>query len=607
MDSPFLAITLLLLYYTLGAPVLGKEYFPKECAPSSCSKDGPVVRFPFRLDSHAQYCGHGDLVLACSDKNTVLRLPSGEYNVTSINYKKAYLTITRYSWTPCPWLHMAEPNVTGSPFSNFYAPYVSWFNCTTMVPITSENVLLAGPISCLGSEGHFIYVAYWIFEVDLLPWTCTKIKNGSILRSPYVSDREYFPEMKLRDQVRATNAKPLVGLYWQDDLINCTICEKRGRSCAFNIQLKKSFCVSKDSHVALIAVISVGALCILSGGILYLYISRESAKKRYTRLKIERFLKNYKVLNPTRYTYDDLKKMTNGFKKKRGNGSFGTVYEGKLPSGIPVAVKMLDRSSGDVNIFINEVAIIGRIYHVNVVRLLGFCSEGEKRALIYEFMENGSLDKYIFSKQWRNNRKLSSEEMLTIILGIAEGIEYLHQGCDQRILHFDIKPHNILLDHNFVPKISDFGLSKLCPKDQSYVTISAARGTMGYLAPEMYSRNFGPVSYKSDVYSFGMLILEMVNGKNSIHPVQGGQSEEYFHERIYDQLTQGENLSSNLDLECGEKIIQKLVIIALWCIQWSPKDRPSMTRVVQMLGEKVQNLQIPPKPVVSPSNQGAKF
>ncbi|KAJ4794357.1 Rust resistance kinase Lr10 [Rhynchospora pubera] len=169
MDSPFLAITLLLLYYTLGAPVLGKEYFPKECAPSSCSKDGPVVRFPFRLDSHAQYCGHGDLVLACSDKNTVLRLPSGEYNVTSINYKKAYLTITRYSWTPCPWLHMAEPNVTGSPFSNFYAPYVSWFNCTTMVPITSENVLLAGPISCLGSEGHFIYVAYWIFEVDLLP------------------------------------------------------------------------------------------------------------------------------------------------------------------------------------------------------------------------------------------------------------------------------------------------------------------------------------------------------------------------------------------------------------------------------------------------------
>ncbi|KAJ3700854.1 hypothetical protein LUZ61_004559 [Rhynchospora tenuis] len=264
--------------------------------------------------------------------------------------------------------------------------------------------------------------------------------------------------------------------------------------------------------------------------------------------------------------------MTNGFKKKRGNGSFGTVYEGKLPSGIPVAVKMLDRSRSDGSIFINEVSIIGRIYHVNVVRLLGFCSEGEKRALIYEFMENGSLDKYIFSKQWRNNSKLSSEEMLTVILGIAEGIEYLHQGCDQRILHFDIKPHNILLDHNFVPKISDFGLSKLSPKDQSYVTISAARGTMGYLAPEMYSRNFGTVSYKSDVYSFGMLILEKVSGRKSTL-VQAGQSEVYFPEWIYDQLTQGKNSSSNFfDLECGEEIMQKLVNVLQLC-QCAPSHK----------------------------------
>ena len=98
---------------------------------------------------------------------------------------------------------------------------------------------------------------------------------------------------------------------------------------------------------------------------------------------------------------------------------------------------------------------------------------------------------------------------------IAKGVEYLHQGCDQRILHFDIKPHNVLLDQNFTPKISDFGLAKLCSKDQSLVSMSTARGTMGYIAPEVFSRNFGNVSYKSDVYSFGMVLLEIVGGRRT--------------------------------------------------------------------------------------------
>lgn len=345
--------------------------------------------------------------------------------------------------------------------------------------------------------------------------------------------------------------------------------------------------------------ISFGALCILLGGFSYFYISRRSRRKRITRHKIELFLRNYKVMNPTRYTYVELMKMTKGLKKGIGHGGFGTVYEGKLTSGVPVAVKVLDRSSGNGDLFINEVATIGRIHHVNVVRLLGFCYEGEKRALIYEFMENGSLDKYIFSPKGKSHH-FSMEGLLAIAMGVAEGIEYLHQGCDDRILHFDIKPHNILMDHNFVPKISDFGLSKLCSKDKSYVTISAARGTMGYLAPEMYSRNFGTVSYKSDVYSFGMLVLEMISGRKSMEPLRDGHTEIYFPEWVHDQLAQGKTLCSSLDTACDEEIMQKLAIVASWCIQWSPEDRPSMTKVVQMLGENLQNLPMPPKPVISP-------
>ncbi|RVW33869.1 Rust resistance kinase Lr10 [Vitis vinifera] len=128
----------------------------------------------------------------------------------------------------------------------------------------------------------------------------------------------------------------------------------------------------------------------------------------------------------------------------------------------------------------------------------------------------------------------------TMVTGIAKGIEYLHQGCDQRILHFDIKPHNILLDHNFNPKISDFGLAKLCSKEQSAVSMTVARGTIGYIAPEVLSKNFRNVSYKSDVYSFGMLLLEMVGGRKNIDVSVESTSQVYFPEWIYNHLDIGE-------------------------------------------------------------------
>jgi serine/threonine protein kinase len=156
--------------------------------------------------------------------------------------------------------------------------------------------------------------------------------------------------------------------------------------------------------------------------------------------------------------------------------------------------------------FINEVATIGRIHHVNIVQLIGFCAEGLERALVYEYMPNGSLNKYIFSLEV--STLLSYDKMYDIALGVAHGIEYLHRGCDMQILHFDIKPHNILLDENFTPKISDFGLAKLYPVDDSIVSLTAARGTLGYMAPELFYKNIGGVSYKADVYSFGMLLME---------------------------------------------------------------------------------------------------
>jgi len=331
-----------------------------------------------------------------------------------------------------------------------------------------------------------------------------------------------------------------------------------------------------------------------------LYLSLKTRYNEEIHLKVEMFLKTYGTSKPKRYSFSEVKKITRRFKEKVGQGGFGSVYKGKLPNGVPVAVKMLENSTGEGEEFINEVATIGLIHHANIVRLLGFCSEGTRRALIYEYMPNESLEKYIFSRDSSISQELLvPKKMIDIALGIARGMEYLHQGCNKRILHFDIKPHNILLDFNFNPKISDFGLAKLCARDQSIVTLTAARGTMGYIAPELYSRNFGGVSYKSDVYSFGMLVLEMVSGRRNSDPSVDSQNEVYLPEWIFERVITGQDLVLSREMTGGEKEkVRQLAMVALWCIQWNPKNRPSMTKVVNMLTGRLENLQMPPKPFV---------
>ena len=327
-----------------------------------------------------------------------------------------------------------------------------------------------------------------------------------------------------------------------------------------------------------------------------LYSSNKS--ERENRIKVKRFLEDYEALKPSRYSYADIKRITNQFKDTLGQGGYGTVYKGKLSNEVFVAVKILNNSQGNGEEFINEVATMGTIHHVNIVRLVGFCADRFKRALIYEYLPNESLEKFIFSRVVKNY-SLSWKKLQEIAIGIAKGIEYLHQGCDQRILHFDIKPHNILLDHNFNPKISDFGLAKLCSKEQSAVSMTVARGTIGYIAPEVLSKNFRNVSYKSDVYSFGMLLLEMVGGRKNIDVSVESTSQVYFPEWIYNHLDIGEELYIRIEEKGDVEIAKKLAIVGLSCIQWYPMDRPSMKIVVQMLEGKGSKLTIPPNPFAS--------
>ena len=312
---------------------------------------------------------------------------------------------------------------------------------------------------------------------------------------------------------------------------------------------------------------------------------------------IEEFLHSHNNLQLIKYSYSEVKKMTHNFKNKLGQGGFGSVYKGRLRSGHIVAVKMLVMSKANGQDFVNEVATIGRIHHVNVVRLIGFCIQGSKWALVYDFMPNGSLDKFVFLDRG-NNIPLSWERLYKIALGVASGIEYLHQGCDMKILHFDIKPHNILLNEDFTPKVSDFGLAKLHSTDESIVSLTAARGTLGYIAPELFYKNIGGVSYKADVYSFGMLLLEMAGKRKNVNAFAEHSSQIYFPSWIYDRYDRGEDMEMGDATEDEKKFVRKMVIVALWCIQMKPIDRPSMSKALEMLEGDVELLQMPPKPTL---------
>jgi serine/threonine protein kinase len=237
------------------------------------------------------------------------------------------------------------------------------------------------------------------------------------------------------------------------------------------------------------------------------------------------------------------------------------------------------------------VQTIGMIQHANIVRLFGFCVEGTKRLLVYEYMSNGSLDSHIFS---RSSNVLSWQARYRIALGAAKGLAYLHEGCRDCIIHCDIKPENVLLDGDFSPKISDFGMAKLIGREFSRA-LTTTRGTLGYLAPEWISGQ--AITQKADVYSFGMLLLEVISGKRNS---KGFSNKKYPYFPLYAtvKINAGEVLCL-LDERLGGNVnVVELIQackVASWCIQDSEASRPSMRKVVLML-QGVISVGIPPVP-----------
>ncbi|KAG8634421.1 hypothetical protein MANES_17G032100v8 [Manihot esculenta] len=280
---------------------------------------------------------------------------------------------------------------------------------------------------------------------------------------------------------------------------------------------------------------------------------------------------------------------------KIGEGGFGAVYKGELPTGQEIAVKRLSKDSGQgLKEFKNEVIVISKLQHRNLVRLLGCCIHGEERMLVYEYVPRRSLDLYLFNQS--RGTSLEWQKRFNIIVGIARGLLYLHRDSRLRIIHRDLKASNILLDDDMNPKIADFGLARTFGGDQSEANTTRVMGTYGYMSPE-YAID-GLFSVKSDVFSFGVLVLEIVSGKKNrgfYHPdhdlnLLGHAWRLWIEERPM------EIMDALMEKPVSTSELLKSIHVGLLCVQQRPEDRPTMSSVVLMLDSENPMLQQPKQP-----------
>ncbi|XP_047322963.1 LEAF RUST 10 DISEASE-RESISTANCE LOCUS RECEPTOR-LIKE PROTEIN KINASE-like 2.2 [Impatiens glandulifera] len=619
-----------------------------KCHASSSCGDIQNIDFPFRLQDEvrSKNCLLDDTFsLTCHSNRTYLSLYSGKYLVRSINYldRSIRLSDVGVDSTVCSSLPFNSLNRQNFTWDDPYSYYPSNFSSpTTTVVFLSCEFPVKSPsyidvfASCNNRSSssssskpiRYLYALLGNIVFRDIADSC-KVETVSLISDSILDPAREAGNVSFQDIHKGLAFG--FDIFWQ--FLYCKDCENRASCLGYAqnasnhcsqlgdciIRLKKSAFEKFQSwilnntvstvianYVILFVIIIVvwfllRIFCMpcVFGFLIYKFKRRHLS----TFDSIEGFLRSQNNLVPIRYSYNDIRKMTKGFQHKLGQGGYGSVYKGTLRSGSLVAVKILNKAKSDGQEFINEVSTIGRIHHVNVVQLIGYSAERSQRALVYDFMPKGSLEKYIFSKEEDKTVSLTSDQIFMIALGVARGIEYLHRGCDMQILHFDIKPHNILLDEDFTPKVSDFGLAKLYKTEDSIVALTAVRGTMGYMAPELFYKNIGGVSYKADVYSFGMLLMEMAGRRRNWNSSVDHSSQVFFPCWVFDQFNEGKNVEiEDLSEEEGE-IVHKMMLVALWCIQMKPCDRPSMHNVVEMLEGDIKVIKMPPKPFFTMANE----
>ncbi|XP_062160552.1 cysteine-rich receptor-like protein kinase 10 isoform X1 [Alnus glutinosa] len=338
--------------------------------------------------------------------------------------------------------------------------------------------------------------------------------------------------------------------------------------------------------MVILAVVSACLAIVLLGSFIFCLVTRKKAKKWKREIVSQQ--------EPPRIDLASILAATNNFSdsNKLGQGGFGPVFKGMLNDGKEVAVKRLSYCSEQGSEeFTNEVLLIMKLRHKNLVRLLGFCTEREEKLLVYEFMPNSSLDVFLFDP--RKRAQLNWTRRLNIISGIARGILYLHEDSQLRIIHRDLKASNVLLDYDMNPKISDFGMARIFTGSEGEANTAKIVGTYGYMAPE-YAME-GLYSIKSDVFGFGVLVLEIMTGKRNtgFHRSNRAPSLQAYAWQLWHEGKALELMDPLLIDSCDPDEFLRYIHIGLLCVQENANDRPTMSSAVVMLKNETVTLSQP--------------
>ncbi|ESQ40602.1 hypothetical protein EUTSA_v10012919mg [Eutrema salsugineum] len=334
--------------------------------------------------------------------------------------------------------------------------------------------------------------------------------------------------------------------------------------------------------IPIVCVVVIGAFL----GALYM---RSRSKAGETNPDIEAELDNC-AANPHKFKLRELKRATGNFshENKLGQGGFGMVFKGKW-EGRDIAVKRVsEKSHQGKQEFISEITTIGNLNHRNLVKLLGWCYERKEYLLVYEYMPNGSLDRYLFLEDKSRSSNLTWETRKNIIRGLAQALEYLHNGCEKRILHRDIKASNVMLDSDFNAKLGDFGLARMIQQSEmTHHSTNEIAGTPGYMAPETFLN--GRATVETDVYAFGVLMLEVVSGKKPSYVLVKENQSNYNNSivnwlwELYRNGTIMDAADPRMASLFDEEEMKSVLLLGLACCHPNPNQRPSMKTVLKVV------------------------